>query len=99
MSNNIDIKKAEKLFFESLEYQKVGNFIKSKENLEEALKLCPGRESIINNLIIIHFALEESDALEKLLEEQNIINQNLLNLINIYILYLRKRFRDCINIS
>jgi len=99
MTNNVDIKKAEKLFFESLEYQKVGNFSKSKENLLEALKLCPGRESIINNLIIILFALEESDTLEKLLEEQNIINQNHLNLINIYILYLRKRFRDCINIS
>ena len=71
------ILKSRKAFFESLEYQKVGNLSKSKENLLEALKLCPSRESIINNLIIIHFALEESDALEKLLEEQNIINQNL----------------------
>ena len=79
MTNNVDIKKAEKLFFESLEYQKVGNFSKSKENLLEALKLCPGRESIINNLIIILFALEESNTLEKLLEEQNIINQNQQN--------------------
>ena len=56
--NNIN--QAQKLFYESVEFQKVGNLINAKEKLLKALKLFPGRESIINNLAIIYFNLEDS---------------------------------------
>ena len=94
--NNIN--QAQKLFYESLKFQKVGNFINAKEKLLKSLKLFPGRESIINNLAIIYFNLEDPLSLEGLIDNQNITNENLKNLITIYILYLRKNYNESINL-
>lgn len=94
--NNIN--QAQKLFYESLKFQKVGNFINAKEKLLKALKLFPGRESIINNLAIIYFNLEDPLSLRSLIDNQNITNENLKNLITIYILYLRKNYNESINL-
>ena len=96
--NDNNIIQAQKLFYESLDFQKVGNFINAKEKLFEALKLFPGRESIINNLAIIYFNLEDLLSLERLIEEQKIANINLKDLIIVYILYLRKNYKDSIDL-
>ena len=92
------ISQAQKLFYESLEFQKVGNFIKAKEKLIKALKLYPGRESIINNLAIIYFNLGDPLPLESLIDDQKVTNINLKNLITIYILYLRKNYNESIDL-
>ena len=96
--NDNNVIQAQKLFYESLDFQKLGNFINAKEKLLEALKLFPGRESIINNLAIIYFNLEDPLSLEGLIDDQKITNINLKNLITIYTLYLRKNFKDCIDL-
>ena len=96
--NDNNVIKAQKLFYESLDFQKLGNFINAKEKLLEALKLFPGRESIINNLAIIYFNLEDPLSLEGLIDDQKITNINLKNLITIYILYLRKNYKDSIDL-
>ena len=96
--NDNNVIQAQKLFYESLDFQKLGNFINAKEKLLEALKLFPGRESIINNLAIIYFNLDDPLSLEGLIDDQKITNINLKNLITIYTLYLRKNFKDCIDL-
>src|SRR6056300_1538569 len=94
--NDSDINQAQKLFYESLDFQNVGNFIIAKEKLSKALKLYPGRESIINNIAIIYFNLEDLFSLESLIKNQKITNSTLLNLISAYILYLKKHYKNCI---
>lgn len=94
--NDSDINQAQKLFYESLDFQNVGNFIIAKEKLSKALKLYPGRESIINNIAIIYFNLEDLFSLESLIKNQKITNGTLLNLISAYILYLKKHYKNCI---
>lgn len=96
--NDKNIIQAQKLFYESLDFQNAGNFINAKEKLLEALKLFPGRESVINNLAIIYFNLEDLLSLEGLNDDRKITNINLKNLITIYILFLRKNYKDCIDI-
>ena len=93
-----NINQAEQLFYESLESQKVGNFISAKENLIKALKLYPGRESIINNLAITYFNLEDPLSLEGLINDQKINNIDQKNLIKIYILYLKKNYNESIDL-
>ena len=75
--NDNNVIQAQKLFYESLDFQKVGNFINAKEKLLEALKLFPGRESIINNLAIIYFNLEDPLSLERLIDDQKITERDL----------------------
>ena len=70
----------------------------SDNNINQAQKLFPGRESIINNLAIIYFNLEDPLSLRSLIDNQNITNENLKNLITIYILYLRKNYNESINL-
>ena len=96
--NDNNVIQAQKLFYESLDFQKLGDFINAKEKLLEALKLFPGRESIINNLAIIYFNLEDPMSLEGLIDDQKITNINLKNLITIYILYLKKNYKDSIDL-
>ena len=90
--NDNNVIQAQKLFYESLDFQKLGNFINAKEKLLEALKLFPGRESIINNLAIIYFNLEDPMSLEDLIDDQKITNINLKKFNNDLHFIFEKKF-------
>ena len=49
-----DLVKAKELFVQSIDYQNSGHLLKAIECLEEAFRLVPSRDSIINNLSLIH---------------------------------------------